>query len=282
MAKEVVEGYQQVALIATGMLGAVIKVRQAGTNDMFALKIIRRKSRDHAAGIRSLIAEYEMLNRVDHPNIVRVHELFVTKRWFRPVQAAMLMELLTGPHLGELVGRPVPRLVKVFVQVADAVAHLHSRGIIHGDMKPHHVVVVRDQAKVLDLGLASLRGRAPRRVRGTLDYMAPEQAANRIQNERTDIFNLGATLHKALTGMAMPSEVDRGTLQRGYVPISKKVGQMASPREHNPAIPPKLDELILKCCHRVPTVRPASMANVRDELRNIQAELEFHAGGPSV
>ena len=283
MAKEIVKGYQQVSLIATGMLGTVLKVRRAGTNDMFALKICRRKSREHASAIRSLINEYEMLNRVDHPNVVTVHELFVTKRWFRPVEAAMLMDLLVGPHLGQLAGQGIPRLVALLVQVADAMAHLHGRGIIHGDMKPHHVVVVdRSVAKVIDLGLASMRGRAPRRVRGTLDYMAPEQAVNRIMNERTDIFNLGATMHKALTGLTLPSEVKRGKLQEQYVPMSKKVGQFPSPRERNPAIPAKLDELVMKCCKRMPTARPASMAMVRDELRSIQAELAFHAGEASI
>ena len=281
MPKEVVDGYHQVALIATGMLGTVLKVRRVGGEELFALKIIRRKSREHASAIKSLIAEHEMLDRLDHPNLVQVHDLFVTKQWFRTVEAAMLMELLTGPHLGEMVGQPVPRLVAILVQVADVMAHLHSRGIIHGDMKPNHVIVVGGStAKVIDLGLASMRGRVPRRVRGTLDYMAPEQAANRMANERTDIFNLGATMHKVLTGMTLPSLVKRGKLQARYVPVSKKVGKISSPRQLNPAIPATLEELILHCCHRVPTARPAGMEDVRDQLRGIQGELEFHASGP--
>src|SRR5438270_53685 len=101
---------------------------------------------------------------------------------------------------------PLPQLVQVFKAVADALVHMHRRQVYHADLKPNNILFSRAGAvKVIDYGLAWIKGEKKDRVQGTPEYMAPEQARKKVVNERTDIYNFGATMYRMVTWRLPPS-----------------------------------------------------------------------------
>ena len=173
--------------------------RQRGTP--VALKAL--KLRD-AEFLYLLKREFRSLTDLSHPNLVSLHELVVDEH-----QAFLTMEQVDGVHWLEWV-RPhgsldTERLHTTLVQLVRGLHHLHRHGLVHRDVKPSNVMVTRSgQLKLLDFGLAFAADRRPdpsdSLVVGTLDYLAPEQAAGRPVTPASDFFALGVMLYEALTG----------------------------------------------------------------------------------
>src|SRR5262249_52303699 len=137
---------------------------------------------------------------------------------------------------------PLPQLVQVFKCVADALVHMHRRQICHADLKPNNILLSRaGEVKVIDFGLARIRGEGKARVQGTPEYMAPEQTKHSLVNERTDIFNLGATMYRMVTWRLPPSTISE---EDGGLPISGKIWtRMLKPvEEYAPNTPPALGQ----------------------------------------
>src|SRR5438874_11706768 len=100
----------------------------------------------------------------------------------------------------------MPRLVQIFVQVAGGLVHMHRRGVFHADLKPNNILLSRTgEVKIIDYGLAWIKGEPKGRVQGTPEYMAPEQAKHGTVNEQTDIYNFGATMYRLTTFRLPPS-----------------------------------------------------------------------------
>jgi serine/threonine protein kinase len=152
----------------------------------------------------------EMGQRVSHPHIARTFEVGVSQGVYY-----IALEFVPGSSLFHLVTDHGPlsvgRAARVFADVASALDHAHSRGLVHRDLKPSNIIVMPDDhAKVLDLGLAMVLGEAPTDhsvhggggyVVGSMDYIPPEQAADAFGvDARSDIYGLGCTLYFALTG----------------------------------------------------------------------------------
>ena len=111
------------------------------------------------------------------------------------------MEYVDGRSLEEVERPKIGPLVIVFHQVASALVHMHRRGIYHGDLKPSNIMVSKaGRVKLIDFGTAWIKGQEKGRVQGTPSYMAPEQGSDRIVDDRTDIYNFGATMYRMFTG----------------------------------------------------------------------------------
>jgi serine/threonine protein kinase/Flp pilus assembly protein TadD len=154
------------------------------------------------------------------------------------------------------------------VQVAEALDHAHTRGILHRDIKPANLLLdEKGQLWVTDFGLAQIQGNAGLTltgdILGTLRYMSPEQALARrvVIDGRTDIYSLGVTLYELLTLRPAIDGPDRGEILRR---IAEK--EPSPPRSLNPAVPRDLETICLKCLHKDPRRRYATAAALADDL----------------
>src|SRR5262249_28309711 len=144
--------------------------------------------------------------------------------------------------LDELEAPERSQLVLVFIQVAAAMAHMHRRGVYHGDLQPGNVMLSRDgQGKVIDFGAAWIRGEPEERVQGTPQYMAPEQASEKLVDSKTDLYNFGATMYRMFTG----HHANLGIPQTGNGLGSR--GRPTAPMKLDSNIPGTLSEAIMAC-----------------------------------
>jgi serine/threonine protein kinase len=150
---------------------------------------------------------------------------------------------------------------------------MHRRQVCHGDLKPNNILLSRTgEVKVIDYGLARIKGEKHDRITGTPEYMAPEQVKHSMVNERTDIFNLGAAMYRMVTWRLPPpvvSEEDNGAVLSGklWTRLLKPV------EEYTPAAPPALCQLILRCLSYEAVRRPERMSEVQSELDKLADEL---------
>jgi serine/threonine-protein kinase len=141
---------------------------------------------------------------------------------------------------------------------------MHRRGVFHGDLKPHNIMLSKSgQVKLIDFGTAWLRGQDKNRVQGTPQYMAPEQAVDKVVDEKTDIYNLGATMYRMFTGRFVQQVIPKPGDER----------KVTLPNKLNPRIPADLNVLIVACLQSSPDKRPSGMFEIRDHLVKIAKEM---------
>jgi serine/threonine-protein kinase len=153
-------------------------------------------------------------------------------------------------------------------------------------MKPQNVVICDSGAiKIIDLGQACAIGAVKERIQGTPDYIAPEQVHRRELTERTDVYNLGATLYWALTSRNIPTAIAKGDSLVGS--LDDNLIEKPTPiRELAPQVPEQLADLIMQCVEVNPANRPQSMEQVADKLEfmltRLRAEKQRLKGGSGV
>ncbi len=163
--------------------------------------------------------------------------------------------------------------MQVFERVADGMVHMHRRSVYHSDLKPNNILVSRaGDVKVIDFGLARIKGEVRDRVQGTPEYIAPEQARHRMVNERTDIYNFGATMYRMLTFRLPPCVVSD---EDGGLPVTGKIWQnLFKPvSEFNGKAPKALCDLVHRCLSYDAVRRPERMSEVQGTLDHIVDEL---------
>jgi serine/threonine-protein kinase len=234
----------------------------------FALKVVKRQDADDDIYIDQARTEWEVAQKLKHPAIVRIYDIRTKKSWFRVSGVELLMEYLDGRTLEELLAgegrRPdMKELVLIFVQVAAALATMHRRGVYHGDLKPGNIMLTKDgKVKLIDLGTAWIKGRDKNRIQGTPQYIAPETVENKVVDEKSDLYNLGATMYRMFTGRY----ANQGAPQPGNV---SKSGKVAPPMQIDSKIPGTLNETILACLEPNPDKRPAGVFEVKNQLEAV-------------
>jgi eukaryotic-like serine/threonine-protein kinase len=259
------------APIAKGGMGTVYLALDTRSDQMIALKVLPpRRAREEHRLLTRFQREMEMCQRVAHPHIAWTCEVGVCQGVYY-----IAMEYIPGKSLYRLVADegtlPVARAARLFAEVASALDHAHTRGLIHRDLKPSNIIVTpNDHAKLLDLGLALMEGEDAHReiiggqgyVVGTMDYIAPEQADNAaLADARCDLYALGCTLYFALTG-------------RPPFPGGSALEKIQHHRSDDPEpvptfnanVPPAFIGLMRKLMAKNPDKRPASATAVREEL----------------
>ena len=157
------------------------------------------------------------------------------------------MEYVDGKSLDEVEAPQLGQLVLIFTQVASALSHMHRRGVFHGDLKPHNIMLSKNgQVKLIDFGTAWIRGQDKNRVQGTPQYMAPEQAVEKVVDDKTDIYNLGATMYRMFTGQFVQRDIPKPGTER----------KVTLPTKYNPRIPAELNY----ADRRLPPVRSRANA----------------------
>ena len=258
--------YEILQLIGAGARSRVYKVCHRQTRKRFAIKHVVVEEPGDLRFVRQLENEFQRTRDLEHPNIVRVYDLVLRKRLLRVSEAFLVMELVRGkPMRRDPRAYSFEQLMFYFHQVADALAYIHQRGMIHTDVKPKNLIInSRHLVKLVDFGQATTPGRRKGRVQGTFEFMAPEQVRDEILDERTDIFNLAASMYFMLSGRHVPPIVAATLGEVDFVPSRSR--RPPSIREMNPNVPPALDDLLRRSCSRRREERPASMREFIEQL----------------
>lgn len=270
--------YQLIERIGVGGMGSVFKARQALTQQVVALKLIR-PSLIGPELVRRFLFEVEVLGRLNHPGVARVYEAGFadSPRGRVPFFAMEFVEGRTlDRHLQETQPGTKDR-VRLLLAVAEAVAHAHSRGVIHRDLKPQNVMVREDgSTKVLDFGIARAFSGAAERMTlesgastlvGTPAYMAPEQVSERLDeiDPDTDVYALGVIGYEAICGRK-PYAVDGKPLHE----LARLICEQEPARPTEPAgraIDPDLQTILLKCLEKPKSRRYPTAAELGEDLR---------------
>jgi eukaryotic-like serine/threonine-protein kinase len=260
--------FQVIERLGTGAHSTILHVRRAADSRNYALKVVTVDDPDtDMKFVRQAQHEYRVGRMFDHKHLVKIYTLELVKDWlFRVKKAHLLLEYVNGKTLDACPPLSLPRLVQAFQQVADGVVHMHRKGVYHTDLKPHNILLSRAGAvKIIDFGLAQIRGEKNVRLQGTPEYMAPETASNGLVNERTDIFNFGVTMYRMTTFRLPPSTV---TAEAGGLPLTAGTWtKLLKPvQSFNAAAPPVLCDLIHRCLSYDATKRPERMSDVQREL----------------
>lgn len=254
--------------IGRGGMGRVLKVRHAALNKAFALKLPRAPSA-HKDSIREhFYREARLASSLSHGNICSIVDFGEDASF----GLFMVMELLTGSGLREKLTQDGPLSTKVAAdvmeQVAEALRYVHSRGIVHGDIKSDNILITRSTdrkriVKLLDFGLArALDSETHDRIEGTPEYLAPERIQRQPASVASDIYALGVLFYELLVG-APPfrgetEDVLRSHLTREIPAPSSLVAESLDERA---------DLIIARATHKEPDRRHPSVSSFLYELR---------------
>ncbi|MBX9622933.1 MAG: serine/threonine protein kinase, partial [Gemmataceae bacterium] len=266
-------GYELLADLGDGGMGRVYKARQVHLDREVAVKVIRPDRVASPSAVRRFRREARAVAKLDHPNIVRVHDANEANGTH-----FLVMEYLPGTDLGKLVERrgplPVAEACEYARQACLGLEHARERGLVHRDIKPANLMLCNGVVKVLDLGLARLNDPAaptplgehePDRpaaaaadtlsmaggLVGTPDFLAPEQAADlHAADTRADLYSLGCTLFVLLTGrVVFPGGDVAGKVERHAREAPPAVTSL------RPDVPPKLAAVVAKLLAKNPADR---------------------------
>jgi serine/threonine protein kinase/tetratricopeptide (TPR) repeat protein len=255
----VIDRFEIVRELGRGGFGVVYEARDRELLRSVAFKLVR-PGKAAGTGEAQLAREAEAIARLSHPNIVTLYD--VGRSEHGPY---LVFELLRGTTLQERLGDgalPMAEAIRIAIDVARGLAAAHADGVVHRDLKPSNVMLCeRGSAKILDFGMAHAFGR--KRVNGgTPAYMAPEQWQDAPEDERTDVFALGALLYRMLSG-ELPS------------------GDRDGPWPEGPGIAPSLEiptapalaELVERMLEPSPVKRPRDAGVVLEALERLQGDL---------
>jgi beta-lactam-binding protein with PASTA domain/tRNA A-37 threonylcarbamoyl transferase component Bud32 len=238
--------YELLERIGSGGMAVVYKARCHRLNRLVAVKILKSDLAQDAEFRRRFHDESQAVAMLSHPNIVAVYDVSHSDQL-----DYIVMELIDGITLKQYMqkkGEPLSwrESLHFITQIMKALGHAHSRGIIHRDIKPHNIMVLRDgSVKVADFGIARLASAAQNTLTqealGSVHYISPEQAKGSHIDARSDIYSAGVVLYEMLTGR-LPYEGDS--------PISVAIQHInsipLSPREVNPDIPEAMEAITMK------------------------------------
>ena len=238
--------YEILELIGVGGMAKVYKARCHRLNRLVAVKILRDDLAHDEDLRRRFNAESQAVAMLSHPNIVAVYDVSRSDE-----NNYIVMELIDGISLKQYMQKKGNKLnwreaLHFITQIVKALGHAHSRGIIHRDIKPHNVMVLRDgSVKVADFGIARLTNAGSSTLTkdtlGSVHYISPEQARGSHIDARSDLYSAGVVLYEMITGR-LPFE--------GDTPVSVAIQHInsvpLSPRDLDPELPEALETITMK------------------------------------
>lgn len=264
--------------IGKGGRSHVFAARQALLGRHVALKVLRPEMAQQPHAVAAFQAEAAAYGRCDHAHILSCHAAGQDGDWhYMALNYASRGDTLRALR-GCAPSAVVPQVLQWVAQIADAVAYLAERGLVHGDIKPANILVAADDRALLaDLGsLQSLRTQVrTRRWEGTPGYMSPEQADRQPLSVRSDIFALGATAWHLCAGRApRPATGDQQeSLRRA---VDEPLPSLAAVA---PWVPSSVVAVIERCIHPDASQRFQDPRAVARSLRQVRESLDADAGG---
>lgn len=267
-----IDGYDLLERIGVGAVSNIYRARDVETSQIVAIKDVVVNEREDHKYLRHVRNEYNILTELwdgvpeanGSPGYVRPYK-FIKSGWLRrDKRHALAMEYVEGKDLRVENRYPLGQFIDFFRQIAETLSRIHARGIVHGDLKPENIIVgPTGKTTLVDFGFSCPTGSRATSVRGTREYMAPEQVNKGLITELTDLYNFGATMYYLLTGQHVPALVAAPD-ENGHF-ISGANMRPQSMRDLNPQIPARLERLVMDCCAQE-AVRRCSSARVAAEL----------------
>ena len=265
--------YQVMKELGRGAMGIVYLAQDTELDRKVAIKMISLTGGElernaHEARFRQ---EARAAGGVSHPSIITIYDVG------REGDIAFIaMELVEGQELRELIreGKLTPsQAIDLAALVADGLAYAHERGVIHRDIKPGNIMVLRDgRVKVMDFGIARLQQPTVKTQTGVLlgspQYMSPEQISGSPVDGRADIFSLGVVLYEMLTGIKPFDSTELSQVLFWVVNMPAK-----APSERRPGLPAVVDYIIARALKKKPDERYANAAEFAADLRRCLPEV---------
>ena len=260
--------YRIDALVARSGMASIYRATDLRTNRQVAIKVPHPEMESDPVFFERFQREQEIGAKLDHPGVMKV---FTDED---RSQVYMVMEWVDGRLLRQVLNEqrkfPIERALRIAVAICDALAYIHSHGVVHRDLKPENIMVdAEDHIKLIDFGIAANVG--SRRITfakfsqtmGTPDYISPEQVRGKRGDARSDIYALGVMLYEMLTGK-VPF-----TGPNAFVIMNDRLlNNPVPPRQIDPAISPQLQEIIYRALEREPKNRYASAREFARDLEN--------------
>jgi len=270
---DTVGDYRLVGVAGTGAVGRVFKVKHAVTGRVEAMKVLLENQSHTPEQEQRFRREVQVQARLNHPNIASVHNAF----WANG-DLVMVMEFVEGESLDALLQRgraPIRKSIDYCCQGLDALTYAHAHGVTHRDIKPANIIVTPEGVvKLTDFGLAKTLAEPSLTqsgaVLGSIAYMAPEQVRGREDlDATTDIYSCGVVLYELITGTRPFDSANAFELMWAHVEQTPE-----PPEQRNPAVTPRLSQVILKALAKDRRERFASAAEFRQALSGVAVEAE--------
>lgn len=261
--------YKIKKIIGVGGMAIVFEAYDMLKNRPVAVKMLKDDISGDSQAVKRFINESKAVAMLSHPNIVNIYDVSVKENL-----KYIVMELIEGITLKNYMQKKgalsFKEVVSITEQILRALEHAHSKGIVHRDIKPQNIMLLKDGSiKVADFGIAKLPNAETvtmtDKAIGTVFYISPEQASGKPIDHRSDLYSLGATVYEMATGK-LPFTADS--------PVSVALMQVKSipknPREHNPSIPRGLEQIILISMEKNPAHRFQSATQMLRHLLQIK------------
>jgi serine/threonine-protein kinase len=274
--KTFAERYEIIEVLGRGGMSVVYKAQQKFMQNFVAIKVLHPQFDSDPSNFERFKQEAIAAISIRDKNVIQVLDFGISDG-----QSFLIMEYLEGQDLADWLQKngdmPVERALNIFIQACDGLAHAHAKGVIHRDLKPGNLFLIKESGqaelvKIVDFGIAKIQpldGTAaqnltqPGEVFGSPLYMSPEQCQGKKLDPRSDIYSLGCVLYETLTGM--PPLMGMNSFET----MNKHVGEQPLPlRGVAPGkdIPELLDACVLKAMRKDPDQRQQSMLDFKKEL----------------
>lgn len=257
------DGFTIIKKLGTGARSTIYLALDEENGSAVALKRAVYEKPEDSRIFEQIANEYRVACAIQHPYLRKCHKLIKVRKMLKVRELLLSMEMFEGETLEKFKSLGLGDVLLVFRMVADGLNAMHQQGYIHCDIKPNNILISESGAiKIIDLGQGCKVGTIKPRIQGTPDYIAPEQVKRRHLDQRTDIFNLGATMYWALTGKNVPTLIPQSN------DISALLGQRLFPTPHqlHRRIPMGVSKLVMDCVKEEPQNRPTTMTEVISRL----------------